>query len=255
MLPGCVTAVETTTPTSASDTSVSPPSSTTEQSSTTTEVQSVDPIDAPAVDVDDKVFGLGIASGDPDSTSVVLWTRLVGSLPPTVPVVWELSNNDAFSDLLATGLVDVDGSTGHALHVLATGLQPKTRYWYRFRAGDKVSAAGRTRTLPPSGDPAPVRLAVSSCQASTDGEYAAHADIAAADVDVVLWLGDYIYGEASSLEQFRRIYGEYRLDPHLQACHAAHPWVMISDDHEVKNDYDSFVDPAQRAAAYRGWRL
>jgi len=212
-----------------------------------------EPIPPPPVDLDADAFGLGVASGDPDASSVVLWTRLVGQLPETVPVVWELSLDPLFAKLAATELTTANASTGHSLHALPTGLEPATNYFYRFLAGSLVSTVGTTRTLPAPEDNRVLVLAVSSCQAAEDGAYAAHADIAAAKLDLVVWLGDYIYGGAATLEEFRAAYANYRRNPLLQASHAAHPWVLIADDHEVLNDYDASVDPTVRAAAYRAW--
>ncbi len=217
------------------------------------DLPSVEPITAPPVDLDDGAFGLGVASGEPDDRSVMLWTRLDGALPESVPVVWEIAVDDEFDHLLATGLLEVNGATGHALHALATSLQPATEYWYRFRAGDQQSPIGRTRTLPAAGSTEPVRLAISSCQDVNRGAYAAHADLAAADVDLVIWLGDYIYRGGTTLASFRDTYAAYRRNPQLQASHAAHAWFLITDDHEVANEYDATVDPGIRAAAYRAW--
>jgi alkaline phosphatase D len=107
--------------------------------------------------------------------------------------------------------------------------------------------------MPTIADLRPITLGVSSCQAREGGAWAAHRDLASADVDVVVWLGDYIYGEHRTLDEYRSSYAAYRGDPLLQACHAAHPWIVFTDDHEVTNDYDASVDPSRRAAAYRAW--
>lgn len=244
-----------TTPAASSTTGL--PSST-PSTTTTTELPSatsptpVEPIEVPPFDAPQTVFDLGVASGDPDAESVVLWTRLDG-VADAAPVVWELSDDPEFGRLLATGLTEVDASTGHALHALATDLAPASHYWYRFHVGSRTSPAGRTKTLPDPSSTATLQLGISSCQAREDGAYAAHADMAAADLDLVVWLGDYIYGQYRTLSDYRAAYATYRRDPQLQSCHAAHPWILIPDDHEVRNDYDASVDPELRAAAYRAW--
>ncbi|MEZ5225345.1 MAG: alkaline phosphatase D family protein [Acidimicrobiales bacterium] len=209
-----------------------------------------------------------MASGDPDASSVVLWTRLVGDLPDSVDVVWEVSDTSSFDRLLATGIESTSAAFGHSIHVVADGLPPGSRWWYRFRSGDHVSPIGATRTLPDAADTRPVRVGASSCQLRETGYWAAHVDIANADLDVFCWLGDYIYegggssnlpdrahtgDTATTLDGYRHRYAEYRADPVLQASHAAHPWFCLWDDHEVENDYDASVDPARRAAAYQAW--
>ena len=183
--------------------------------------------------------------------------------------MWEVSTTEGFETLVATELSRVRAAEAHTIRAVVDGLASASTFWYRFRAGRFSSPVGRTRTLPGSGDPAErLRLAVSSCQRRESGNYAAHRDIARADVDLVVWLGDFIYDDTSSdaidgrrpggasvatLAGYRQRYLEYRRDPLLQAAQAAHPWVSTWDDHEVVNDYDASVDQDQRAAAYRAW--
>ncbi len=200
-------------------------------------------------------FEQGIASGDPSSGAVMLWTTLTGVLPDQVPLVWEVADDADFQLLLATGRAVATVEENHSVRVDAAGLPSASSLYYRFRVGDEVSEVGGTRTFTPAGEAAPVlRLAVSSCQARTDGAYAAHRSIAEADIDAVVWLGDYIYGESSTLEEYRATYAEYRSNPALRAAHAAHPWIMIWDDHEVANDFDSHVDPTRLQAGLQAWR-
>jgi alkaline phosphatase D len=235
------------------DTSAAETTSTVPDPGSITEAAGFEPLEAPPVDLPDGAMALGVASGEPDHESVVLWTRLLGDLPVSVGLVWEMSEQPDFANLVATGLASVDQATGHSAHVIADGLQPDRRYWYRFRAGSSTSAVGRTRTMPSDDDPRPIILGISSCQARSDGQWAAHRDLADSDVDVVAWLGDYIYGEHQTLDDYRAAYTEYRSDRLLRACHEAHPWLVFTDDHEVVNDYDAVVDPGRRAAAYQAW--
>ncbi len=213
----------------------------------------VDPLTPPPVVLPEDAFALGVASGEPDDRSVVVWTRLLGATDESVPIVWELSASEVFEGLVATGVVAVEAVHAHSVRVVATGLEPASHYWYRFLAGDLVSPKGRTRTMPAMGDKQPIALGVSSCQARSDGAWAAHRDLATARVDAVLWLGDYIYGEYRNLAEYRAAYVTYRSDPLLQRCHAAHPWFVFTDDHEVRNDYDASVDPKRRGAALKAW--
>jgi alkaline phosphatase D len=166
---------------------------------------------------------------------------------------------------------------GHSVHVHVQHLQPSTDYWYRFRQGDARSPVGHTRTAPAlTADVRELRFALSSCQHYEQGQFIAHAEIAKQKLDFVLFMGDYIYEssnaqyavrkhngeEPKTLAQYRARYEQYKRDPHLQAAHAAHPWVLMWDDHEVVNDYANdqdrhYTDPKQmllrRAAAYQAY--
>ncbi len=221
---------------------------------------------APAFAVDP--FRLGVASGDPDATSVVLWTRLApeplavdGGMPDaTVLVAWEIANDAAMADIVGGGTTVAQPASAHSVHVLATGLSPGRTYWYRFQAGGAASRIGRTRTLPaPGADTRRFRIAVAGCQRIEQGHFTAWREIADSDLDLVLHTGDYIYEYAlpsgdidrrmgfavpdaalrklAALGDYRLRYALYRLDPHLAAAHAAHPFVMSFDDHEVANDW------------------
>jgi alkaline phosphatase D len=230
-------------------------------------------------------FTLGVASGDPLPESVILWTRLApdplgGGGMPTDPVDvrWEVALDDEFSKVVRTGVFTAEAGTAHSLHVDADGLEPATEYRYRFSVGEWISPVGRTRTAPePGATPDRLRFGVGSCQNWESGYYNAHRDIAGAGLDLMVFLGDYIYEygpsgrgvrahnspEVTDLVGYRNRYALYRTDPHLQAAHAACPWAVIWDDHEVENNYandrseDTAVSPEEflirRAAAYRAW--
>jgi alkaline phosphatase D len=223
-------------------------------------------------------FGLGVASGYPHPGGMVLWTRLVGELDPTaVPVRWEIAGDEAMRQIVASGSAPAEAEWAHSVRVEAKGLEPGRWYWYRFMAGDAVSPVGRTRTAPRL-DAAVDRLrfAFASCQQYEQGYFGAHRHIAADAPDLVAFLGDYIYesswgknhvrkhdvGEPYDLAGYRARYAQYKSDPDLQAAHAACPWIVTWDDHEVDNDYandrsedgmprERFLE--RRAAAYRAY--
>jgi alkaline phosphatase D len=233
------------------------------------------------------LFPLGVASGDPTATSVILWTRLVapGADPlPTgdVAVDWAVAADAAFTDVVATGTAPAVGALAHSVHVDVDGLDPDRWYWYRFGVDGRTSPVGRTRTVPGAGAPADrVRFAMATCQNWADGYYTAHAGIAAEDIDLVVFLGDYIYErsadrpprplslpESIDLATYRARYELYKSDPNLQASHQHVPWVITLDDHEVANnvlgdlgkDGEAAGDPAaiaafrrRRADAYQVW--
>ncbi|MFN5199338.1 MAG: alkaline phosphatase D family protein [Planctomyces sp.] len=206
----------------------------------------------------DNPFTLGVASGDPTSDGVVLWTRLApeplqgGGLPPeNYPVRWELAEDEGFRKVVQSGTELAAAAMGHSVHVEVSGLRPDCWYWYRFHSGDAVSRTGRTRTMP-AADVLPERLkfCFASCQHYETGLFTAYEHMAAENPDLVLHLGDYIYEyegkdnrvrkhsgpEITTLEHYRNRYAQYRLDPQLQTMHALCPWLVVWDDHEFDNN-------------------
>ncbi len=224
-------------------------------------------------------FALGVASGQPQAAGVVLWTMLTGpDLPDEVSVAWELAEDEGFTRIAARGSETARAADAHSVHAEPAGLQPARAYFYRFNALGQRSATGRTRTAPkPDAAVARLDLAVASCQRWDHGHWAAWRDVAAQAPDVVLFLGDYIYeyGELASnanavrrhegeklrtLADYRARHAQYKSDAALQAAHAAAPWLLVWDDHEVDNDYAGtqgqdlqFNFAAQRAAAYQAY--
>ena len=228
-------------------------------------------------------FGLGVASGQPRPDSVVLWTRLwiqetdSAQQASTQSVLCELFADEALRQPVRQWRVTTQQSRAHSVHVTASGLQPGRTYWYRFACGNALSAVGRTRTSPAENAAVGrLRLALASCQHYEQGHFTAYRDMATQELDLVLFVGDYIYessnarfkirsheaGEPMALEAYRARHAHYKSDPDLQACHGAHPWLMTWDDHEVVNDYandedNRFSDSAtvlrRRAAAYQAY--
>jgi alkaline phosphatase D len=227
------------------------------------------------VALDAHPFSLGVASGSPLPSSVVLWTRIAPAGAGPIAVQWEVAHDERFERVVQRGSADAVAEHAHSVHVEVQGLEPARWYFYRFIAAGETSQVGRTRTAPNTGDrPARLRVAFGSCQQFEYGRYAAHRHLAAEDLDLMLFLGDYIYegpgragrvrrhtgGEARSLAQYRNRYAQYRSDPDLQRLHAAVPWLVTWDDHEVDNDYASEHPLApdsdflrRRAAAYRAF--
>lgn len=204
-------------------------------------------------------FGLGVASGDPGPDGFVLWTRLLGGsapLPPApITVRWEVAEDAAFRRIVQHGSAMALAELAHSVHVELSGLRPGHWYHYRFHHGAATSPVGRARTAPAPHDlPERLRLAFASCQRWEHGHYAAWAHVAREAPDLVLFLGDYIYEYATpsdttglarvhglrhahTLADFRERYALHKSDPQLQAAHAACPWLVTWDDHEVQNDW------------------
>ncbi|UCH54480.1 MAG: alkaline phosphatase D family protein [Pseudomonadota bacterium] len=226
-------------------------------------------------------FTLGVASGSPLPDGVVLWTRLApdpladGGLDPiAIPVRWEVAMDESFRKIARRGNAVAEPAFGHSVHVEVDGLEPDRWYFYRFLVGDAVSPVGRTRTAPPPDALGRWRFAFASCQQYEQGFYAAHRHMAAEELDLVVFLGDYTYEsswgkkhvrkhegpEPYTLAQYRNRYARYKTDPDLQRCHASFPWIVTWDDHEVDNDYandrSEDLDPdflVRRAAAYQAF--
>jgi len=229
------------------------------------------------VSFDSYPFTLGVASGYPSPSGVVLWTRLMGLEPLEIPVRWEVAADEAMRQVIFSGETTADPAWAHSARVEVQGLEPDRWYWYRFTAGDARSPIGRTRTAPAAAAPTQrLRFAFASCQQYEQGFFGAYRHIVADQPDLVAFLGDYIYEsswgsdlvrshdapEPYSLADYRARHALYRSDPDLQAAHAACPWIVTWDDHEVDNDYandrpedgmgrEEFL--RRRAAAYRAY--
>ena len=216
-------------------------------------------------------FSLGVASGDPTSDGVVLWTRLApvplqgGGMPDqAVEVAWTMARDERMTQVVQRGTVVATPALGHAVHVEVEGLESDRWYWYRFRSGGEVSRVGRTRTLPAAGARVnQLRMAFVSCQHYETGFFTAYRHMLEDDLDLVFHLGDYIYeydgrdgrarkhtgDEIELLGDYRNRYALYRMDPDLQAAHARFPFVVTWDDHEVDNNYAGSVSEEEGFAA------
>lgn len=202
------------------------------------------------------VFRHGVASGDPDATSVVLWTRV--TVPATLDVEWELAGDRGFTRILRQGRITTGPERDFTVKVVAEGLEPGARYFYRFRAAGTTSPIGQTRTLP-VGRVERLGIALASCSNFAFGYFNAYDAIARdAAVDFVLHTGDYIYeygadgwggdiarqlgrvhqpaNEIVSLFDYRTRHAQYKTDPGAQAMHAAKPLLACWDDHESANN-------------------
>ena len=231
-------------------------------------------------------FTLGVASGDPLPDSVVLWTRLApdplaedGGMPDQeVSVKWEVATDEAVENIVMSGIATASPELAHSVHIDTRELEPDTEYFYRFEAGSTQSPVGRTQTAPASDAEAEeFAFAFASCQHYPTGYYTAYDHLADEDLDLVFQLGDYIYEdglershlgrghepprEIQTLSDYRIRHAQYKTDQNLQDAHAAFPWVVTWDDHEVVNNYadeDHPSDPpdqflARRANAYQAY--
>lgn len=213
-------------------------------------------------------FQLGVASGDPTPDGFVLWTRLAtdplqgGGMPDEpVAVHWEVAEDEKFANLAAFGKTSAVPAWGHSVHVEVAGLKPDRWYFYRFRVGMDQSSVGRAKTTPaPEAQTKLLKFAFASCQHYETGLFTAYEHMLQDDLDLVVHLGDYLYegagrekqirkhvgGKLLSLQDYRDRHAQYKSDPALQAMHAAAPWLVTWDDHEVENNYAGEI-PEKRA--------
>jgi len=225
-------------------------------------------------------FALGIASGYPTSEGVVLWTRLLSaeiSNEMAVPVELEIAGDEHMRSIVNRSTHHATAEWAYSVHAEIEGLKPARDYWYRFTAGGMQSPIGKTHTAPrPNQRVDSLRVAVASCQKYENGYFVAYRHMLRDNVDLVVHTGDYIYeyesagrdavrkdgsSETYTLADYRARYALYKSDPDLQAMHAACPWLMTWDDHEVTNDYAGETTYGEsgapvllrRAAAYRAY--
>ncbi|WP_417214400.1 alkaline phosphatase D family protein [Alcanivorax sp.] len=202
----------------------------------------------------------GVASGDPLSDRVILWTRVTvdrdsgEDVAVTVTVARDLAMQQTVASYTATA----SASSDYCVKLDATGLQPDSWYYYQFSVGDQRSPVGRTRTFPASEtfiDRA--RFAVVSCSNYPYGFFSVYRAVANhADLDFVLHLGDYLYEygageygefperdpqpphEMITLADYRQRHAQYKTDEDLQAVHQQFPMIAVWDDHEsTDNSY------------------
>ena len=205
-----------------------------------------------------KGFTHSVASGEPGSDSMLLWTRYVAAADDAVVRLdAEVALDPDFTKVVSGGTVRTGAYRDWTAKVTVDGLKPGTAYWYRFVAPDgSRSPVGRTKTLP-VGKASRFGLAVFSCSNLPNGWFNAYGHAAQrADLDLWLHVGDYIYeyGTASyhdrivegrvlapdheilTVADYRLRYACYRADPDLQRLHQIAPMVALWDDHESAND-------------------
>lgn len=201
------------------------------------------------------VFTHGVASGDPRSDSVVIWTRFVGAQGGRI--AWEIAEDEAFTRIAQRGEAEATAATDFCIKIDASGLAPDRRYSYRFLSGDGPSLTGLTRTVPATGGGA-FHIALVSCSNFAFGYFHAYRHIAARDdIDLVLHTGDYIYEygtddypnpreavsgrtfdpahEIVTLNDYYRRYAAYHTDPDLLELRRLKPIASVWDDHEIAN--------------------
>lgn len=201
-------------------------------------------------------FYHGVASGDPLTDRVIIWTRVTPPSDQTVTVEWEIADDAGFTTIVLSGQVTTDTTKDYTVKVDAIGLADGTTYYYRFTALGKTSTIGRTKTLP-TVNVNHIKLGMVSCNSYQAGYFTVYHELSKRnDLDAVVHLGDFIYEsptgssgyfgdtnrihvpdyEVLDVSDYRMRYSHYRLDPDLQEAMRQHPFIHIWDDHEVSNN-------------------
>lgn len=207
-------------------------------------------------DANKKPFYHGVASGDPLSDRVIIWTRLTPSKEgESFPVKWKIAKDEAMTEVVNEGIVNAFAARDYTIKIDVLKLEPDQYYYYQFIEKGKESVIGRTKTAPRRATNK-VKLAVISCTNYEAGYYNALANLAKQDsLDAIIHLGDYIYEyepggygdeklgrhhipakELITLEDYRTRYAQYRTDSDFQEVHRQHPFIAIWDDHEIANN-------------------
>lgn len=220
------------------------------------------------------VFSWSVASGDPTTTGVILWTRVnPKEYDKNIPLEYEVASDESFQKILwkkEISASNFDEKTDYTVHINLNGqLEPDRYYFYRFIYKGITSPIGRCRTLPtPDKKLNKLTLAVLTCNDYSTGYFNAFYKLAEEKVDFVIHLGDFIYeypqyppgygdivrkditlenqqypykdpancDRATSLQHFRHIYQTYRQDPALQKAMEQHTWIIALDDHEIADN-------------------
>jgi len=202
-------------------------------------------------------FRHGVASGDPLTDRVIVWTRVTVDDDRDVDVDWIVAQDESFAHPVQRGTFTTSAARDHTVKVDVPGLVPGSVYHYRFTALGIVSPTARTRTLP-AANVSHVQIGVVSCSNYPRGHFNVYGALAERDdLDVIVHLGDYIYEyanegygdgtplgriaepadrECTTLADYRARHACYKGDAQLRAVHARHPFIAIWDDHEIANN-------------------
>jgi len=230
----------------------------------------------PSITIDTRFFPQSVASGDPKSDSIIVWTRISdAAVSGSLPVRLQLANDESFKQLIVNTTFTASADHDGCVRIKVTRLTPHTHYFYRFiYTKDSQQFASRTarcKTAPAPTEDVAVSFGFVSCQDYIGRYYNAYFKLLDENPDFFVHLGDYIYettGDpqfqqsapqrsiqftdeshaiavgtgnaryyaAASLDNYRQLYRTYRSDPVLQQVHETMPMIVIWDDHEFSDD-------------------
>jgi|TARA_B110000285_G_scaffold127172_1_gene143302 alkaline phosphatase D len=205
-------------------------------------------------------FNHGVASGDPSSDQVILWTRVTPEQPGPIKVILEVSSSSDFNNIAFTKSLKTSSLSDYTVKYdlsIQDIFQSGETFYYRFKAGTAISESGKTKTLALNINK--VKIGVFSCSNFPAGFFNAYQAAAEKnDLDLWLHLGDYLYeypmgGYATSnakklgrvpsplheiitLADYRERHAQYKLDHGSKALHRNAPMIAVWDDHEFSND-------------------
>ena len=196
------------------------------------------------------LYPQGVASGDPDSRSVILWTRRPFAQGTRELLTVEVAEDEGFRRVVAHAKAPVSLAADWTARVLIGGLEPARTYWYRFTDADgNGSRVGRTITAPLAEDPRTVNFAFVSCQDVNEGKLNAYRRMiyederapAAEQLDFVLHLGDFIYEMVEYPDEVKTRYDR-----------TIYEVARIPDGHKVGNFHIPLTVDGYRAI-YKGY--
>lgn len=211
-------------------------------------------------------FPHGVASGDPTSDSIVIWTT---SADHVSILRWEVSTDDEFATVVASGIAEPvgrpdGGRTDRSVPVAVTvtGLPAGTPLAYRFVADGTPSPVGHASTAPRPDDPtATLRLGIACCAHLAHRPLDAYDALAERSPDLVAFIGDYIYETADEAhdpphecvteDDYHRRYSQYRSQSPLRDLHATAPTIAVWDDHEIVNESWATGSPADPTGSHQ----
>lgn len=216
------------------------------------------PLPVWARDLPQGAFTHGVASGDPLSDRVILWTRFAPANGGDARIAWEISEREDFARVTRRGHLNARAGDDYCVKVDARGLRAGRVYYYRFLSGSGPSPTGVTRTAP-EGRTDSLTFAFFSCSNKGFGYFHAYGHAAARpDIDLAIHLGDYIYeyafgvypsadetlenrriapgGEIVTYADYCARYASYHEDADLQELRRLKPMSVIWDDHELANN-------------------
>lgn len=206
------------------------------------------------------LFNHGVASGDPLSDRVILWTRVTPKKPGPVAVNLEISTDRNFNEVLFSKTLKTDSLSDYTIKYdfsIGSILKSGKTFFYRFNSQGTTSEIGKTKTL--AAESRKIKLGVFSCSNFPAGFFNAYQAAAEANnLDLWLHLGDYLYEypmggygtqnaeklgrvpspahEMITLSDYRMRHAQYKLDEGSKALHRNSPLIAIWDDHEFAND-------------------
>ncbi len=212
-------------------------------------------------------FNFGVSSGDVDTSSFVIWTRV--DAYGSIVVTYEISEDSLFNKIIKEGEVKTDSSKDWTVKILVNNLKPGNTYYYRFKYKNTYSPIGKVNTLPKELNN--FKIALLSCQHYSENYFWAYKYLLEDKVNAILFLGDFIYEYsvyrnprridptfyASDLNTYRSKYKLAYSDPYLKEALRNIPIYVIWDDHEVMNDYAGkvmkYYNPKRIYEAYKAF--